>query len=119
MAVLVPIANGTEEMEATIIIDMLRRAGVDVLVAGDGDMVTCSRGIRIIPDTNIDDISDDDEFDAIVLPGGGQGVENMINNQSLAAIVARHAAKRGLIGAICAAPRVLHEYGVIKAGARS
>ena len=70
MAVLVPIANGTEEMEATIIIDMLRRAGVDVLVAGDGDMVTCSRGIRIIPDTNIDDISDDDEFDAIVLPGG-------------------------------------------------
>jgi DJ-1 family protein len=118
MTVLVPIANGSEEMEAVIVIDMLRRAGVDVTVAGDGDMVTCSRGIRIIPDIAIDDISDDDEYDAIVLPGGGHGVENLISNVSFASILARHAAKRGIIGAICAAPRMLHEMGLLKAGAK-
>ena len=118
MTALVPIANGTEEMEAVIIIDMLRRAGIDVDVAGDGDMVTCSRGIRIIPDIAIDDISDDDEYDAIILPGGGNGVESMISNSSLASILARHAAKKGIIGAICAAPRVLHEFGLLKAGSK-
>ena len=73
MTCLIPIANGSEEMEAVILIDMLRRAGVDVTVAGDGDMVTCSRGVRIVPDIALDDLADDDEFDLIVLPGGDQG----------------------------------------------
>lgn len=115
MPVLVPIANGTEEMEAVIIIDMLRRAGLDVVVAGDGDMVTCSRGIRIIPDIAIDDIADDDEYSAVILPGGAQGVENFIANHALANIIARHKKKKAVIGAICAAPRVLHEFGMLKA----
>lgn len=116
MPVLVPIANGTEEMEAVIIIDMLRRAGLDVVVAGDGDMVTCSRGIRIIPDMAIDDIAEDDEFSAVILPGGGQGVENFIANSALASIIARLKKKKAVIGAICAAPRVLHEFGLLKSG---
>lgn len=115
MPILVPIANGTEEMEAVIIIDMLRRAGLDVVVAGDGDMVTCSRGIRIIPDIAIDDIADDDEYSAVILPGGGQGVENFIANHALANIIARHKKMKAVIGAICAAPRVLHEFGMLKA----
>jgi len=65
MKALVPIANGTEEMEAVIIIDMLRRAGIDVIVAGDGNVVTCSRGVRIVPDCQMEDLSDDEYFDAI------------------------------------------------------
>ncbi len=117
MTILVPISNGTEDMEAVIIIDMLRRAGLDVTVAGDGDMVTCARGTRIIPDMAIDSIDDDDWYDAIVLPGGSVGVSNMIDNDSLAHILARHRNKKRLIGAICAAPRVLHEFGLLKAGA--
>ncbi|MBI2794933.1 MAG: DJ-1/PfpI family protein [Ignavibacteria bacterium] len=114
MAILVPIANGTEEMEAVIIIDMLRRAGLDVVVAGDGDMVTCSRGIRIVPDISIDDISDDDVFDAIILPGGSQGAANFASNTALEHIVIRHKKKKALIGAICAAPTVLHEFGLLR-----
>lgn len=117
MPILIPIANGTEDMEAVIIIDMLRRANLDVTVAGDGDMVTCARGTRMIPDMPIDDIDDDDWFDAVVLPGGSGGVSNMIANDALARILARHSNKKVLIGAICAAPRILHEFGLLKSGA--
>lgn len=114
MSILVPIANGTEEMEAVIIIDMLRRAGLDVVVAGDGDMVTCSRGIRIVPDISIDDINDDDMYDAIIMPGGSQGASSFASNHALAHIVTRHRSAKRLIGAICAAPVVLHEYGLLR-----
>ena len=48
--ILVPIAQGTEEMEAVIIIDMMRRAGFKVIVAAENEIITCSRGIKIIPD---------------------------------------------------------------------
>lgn len=113
MRVLVPIANGTEEMEAVIIIDMLRRASIDVVVAGDANIVTCSRGVRIIPDITIEDIRDDDTFDALVLPGGAQGVEAFVSNPSLEQIVRKHREGKRLVGAICAAPVVLHEWGLL------
>jgi len=115
--ILVPISNGTEEMEAVIIIDMLRRGGCDVLIAGDGDVVVCAWGTRLLPDVMIDDIADDDTFDAIVLPGGSQGVSNFSRNAALEAILRRHSAANGLIGAICAAPTVLHEFKLIPDGA--
>jgi DJ-1 family protein len=115
MRVLVPIANGTEEMEAVIVIDMLRRAGVDVTVAGDANIVTCSRGVRIIPDTTIEELGDDDVFDAVVLPGGGQGVEHFIGNPSLEHVVRRHRDAKKTLAAICAAPVVLHEWGMLPA----
>lgn len=115
--VLVPIANGSEEMEAVIIIDMLRRASIEVVVAGEGDVVVCSRGIRIAPDVRIDDITEDDTFDAIVLPGGSQGVANFASNHSLELILAKHVASKRLVGALCAAPTVLHEFGLIPARA--
>lgn len=111
--VLVPIANGTEEMEAVIIIDMLRRAGLNVTVAGDGHVVVCSRGVRLVPDVLLEDLTDDDNFNAIVLPGGGQGVTNFSQNQTLHQILTKHAAGKGLIAAICAATTVLHEYGLL------
>ncbi len=117
MTCLIPIANGTEEMEAVIIVDMLRRAGVDVTIAGDGDMVTCSRGLRIVPDLAIDDIADDDDFDLVVIPGGSQGVENLMENDALRHILARHRAAKKPLGAICAAPVLLHEFGLLRGGA--
>ncbi|MBS1561931.1 MAG: DJ-1/PfpI family protein [Bacteroidetes bacterium] len=113
MKALVPIANGTEEMEAVIIIDMLRRAGIDVIVAGDGNVVTCSRGVRIVPDCQMEDLSDDENFDAIVLPGGSQGVQNFIENAQLEHMLQRHRERKGVIGAICAAPVVLHELNML------
>lgn len=117
MKALIPIANGTEEMEAVILIDMLRRAGVDVVVAGDGNVVTCSRGVRIVPDCILEDLSDDENFDAIVLPGGQQGVQNFIENAQLENMLQRHRERKGVIGAICAAPVVLHEFGMLASNA--
>lgn len=113
MNVLVPIANGTEEMEAVIIVDMLRRAGLNVIVAGNSDVVTCSRGIRIVPDKRFEYINEDDHFDAIVLPGGQQGVEEFISSSVLEQILKRHTKSKGITAAICAAPIVLHEFGLL------
>lgn len=118
MTCLVLIANGTDEIEAVIAINMLRRAGVDVTIAGDGDMVTCSKGVRIVPDIAIDDIAEDDEFDYIVLPGGRQGVENFVSNDAIRQIVARHRKAKKPLAAICSAPVALHEFGLLRGGAR-
>ena len=113
--VLVPIAQGTEEMEAVIIIDMLRRAGVKVIVAGANNIITCSRGVKIIPDKYFSDIDADDTFDAIVIPGGKEGTEILCDNESFQDILKHHNKREGLIGAICAAPTILSDLKLLKA----
>ncbi len=63
--VLVPLAQGCEELEAVTVIDLLRRAGIKVITAGlDAQPVTASRGVRLIPDTKLDDVLED-SFDLI------------------------------------------------------
>ncbi len=114
--VLVPIAQGTEEMEAIIIIDMLRRAKIRVDVVADSDIVTCSRGIKIIPDKFFLDIDDNAEYDAIILPGGKQGVEYFFKNNHLQDILIKHINNNGLVGAICAAPTLLYDLKLLKEG---
>ncbi len=112
--VLVPIAQGSEEMEAVIIIDMLRRAGIRVVVAGENNIITCSRGIKIIPDVYFNDFDDNEEFSAIILPGGKEGVEHLFNNLTIQCILKNHVAKGRLIGAICAAPTILYDLRLLK-----
>lgn len=77
---LVPIAHGTEELEAIAIVDIARRAGIRVRLAGESENVICSRGIRIAPDVLWRDVDDSDTFDAIVLPGGRTGTERFIES---------------------------------------
>jgi DJ-1 family protein len=113
MNALVLLASGTDELEAVTVINILRRGGIDVTVAGDGDVVTCSRGVRIIPDIRTEEISEDDVFDVVVLPGGSQGVESFIESSSVEGIVNRQYASNKLLAALCAAPAVLHEFGVL------
>jgi len=108
--VLLPIAHGTEETEAVTVIDLLRRAGLNVTVAGESDVVICLHGIRINPDRLIDDIDESEEYDCIVFPGGATGVENLINNHELQLITERHAKKDTLLCAICSAPTILAEW---------
>lgn len=113
MRALVPIANGSEEMEAVIIVDVMRRAGINVVFAGDADIVTCSRGVRIVPDVIFQDISEDALFDAVVVPGGQQGVQHLVENHQIREIVRQHRTAGKLIAAICAAPSILHEWGML------
>jgi 4-methyl-5(b-hydroxyethyl)-thiazole monophosphate biosynthesis len=106
--VLVPVADGTEELEAVAIIDTLRRAGALVTVAaiGAGLEVTCSRGVKLVADTRIADLGAA-SFDLIALPGGLPGAEHLHDSPDLTALLRAHAAAGGLLAAVCAAPVVV------------
>ena len=113
--VLVPIADGTEEIEAVCIIDTLRRAGAEVTVASVGGalQITASRSIKIIADALISDCSDR-IYDLVVLPGGMPGATNLRDSKELADILKNQQQQGRLYGAICASPAVvLHYHGLI------
>jgi 4-methyl-5(b-hydroxyethyl)-thiazole monophosphate biosynthesis len=112
--VLVPIADGSEEIEAVCIIDVLRRAGAHVTVASVGNLqITASRGVRIVADCTIEDCREA-VFDLIVLPGGMPGAEHLRDSQTLVQLLRRHQAGGGWYGAICAAPAVvLSHHGLL------
>jgi len=113
--VLVPIADGTEEIEAVTIIDVLRRAGAEVTVASVGDLqVTASRGVRLVADCLIGQCVDRD-YDLVVLPGGMPGAEHLRDSRELTRILQRHSDAGRLVGAICAAPAVvLESHGLLE-----
>ncbi len=111
--ILVPIAKGTEEMEFAIIADMLRRAGAEVVIAGDKEIVVCSRGIKILPDVLIDDLDMDENWDAIFIPGGLGGTENLTKNSFFIDILEKHIKENRYFGAICAAPMIFSDHKFI------
>lgn len=116
--VLVPLAQGCEELEAVTIIDLLRRADVEVVTAGlDDQPVTTSRKITIVPDTTLDEALDE-EFDMVVLPGGWPGADNLNKDERIHALLNDMVSKNRHVGAICAAPIVLASAGVL-AGKRA
>lgn len=116
--VLVPLAEGFEELEAVTVIDILRRAGIEVVVASlAGSPVTGSHGIRIAADTPLAAVVEQD-FDMIALPGGMPGAEHLRNDPRVADFVRRLHGRGRPIAAICAAPMVLAAAGVL-AGRRA
>lgn len=108
--VLVPIAPGSEEMEAITIIDMMVRAGYQVVVASadyDGKLtMQASRGVTLTADCKLVDIADD-EFDAVILPGGVGGSEIFRDSTILVEIVRQQMYEGKLVAAICAAPALV------------
>lgn len=111
--VLVPLAQGCEELEAITITDLLVRAGVEVTTCGlDDQPVKASRGATIIPDVSIDEVVDNN-FDMIVLPGGLPGADHLRDDARVQSIIKRHAQAGRHIGAICAAPRALASAGLL------
>ena len=115
--VLVPLAQGIEEMEAITVIDVLRRAGADVTAASvDEVQVTAARGTKITADCLLSECKED-QFDLIALPGGIPGAQNLAASDLLARMLKAQAAKGKLYGAICASPAVvLHPHGLITPG---
>jgi DJ-1 family protein len=84
------------------------------VVAGENNIATCSHGIKIITDKNYTDIEENEEFAAIVLPGGKEGVEHICNNDTFQSILKRHNNSGKLIAAICAAPTILYDLRLLK-----
>lgn len=116
--ILVLLAEGCEEIEAVTVIDVLRRADFTVTVAGlRAGVISASRGVKLAPDTTIDEVKPS-EFDAVVVPGGYGGVQNLMADAcALDLIRVMHDAGRWVC-AICAGPLVLEKAGVL-AGRRA
>ncbi len=112
--VLVPMANGTEEMEAVIIIDILRRAQWTVTVVGiEPGLLTASRGVRLMPDREWSEINPVD-FDVLMIPGGGPGVEQFLKFHPLLETIQNYHQSGKWIGAVCAAPLTLQAAGILQ-----
>ncbi len=112
--VVVPLAHGFEETEAVAMIDVMRRAGLEVITAGVNDtLLKGANGISIQSDTKIDTILADD-FDMVVLPGGWGGTEILAEDERVQNLIKAMHTRQKLIGAICAAPYALHKAGVLE-----
>ena len=103
---IVVLADGFEEIEAVTPIDLLRRAGIEVIVAGlDRTTVTGARGVKVQCDTTLEQLQGD--FDAIILPGGANGAKNLAASSRLSKLLVQFNQDQKLIAAICAAPVVV------------
>ncbi len=110
--VLLLLAPGYEELEAVTVVDILRRAGIEVVMAGlETGPVPSARDVKIIPDAVLDEVMDQ-EFDLIVLPGGLEGTERLAGDSRVEEILKKQLEKGRGIGAICAAPTVLEKSGL-------
>ena len=111
--VLVPLAQGCEEIEAVTIIDILRRAGIDVVSAGlDAQPVRASRGVMLLPDTTLD-AALTQNFDMVALPGGQPGTNNLKADARIIMLLQQMTQQGKFVAAICAAPSVLAAAGLL------
>ena len=112
--VLVPIAPGFEEIETITVVDILRRAGARVIMAGTVEgVLKGSRGIKIEPDALLETVIKDD-FELICLPGGQPGTDNLKKDARIENLLKRMLKQDKLIAAICAAPILLKKANILK-----
>ncbi|MDG4868457.1 DJ-1/PfpI family protein [Guyparkeria sp. 1SP6A2] len=113
--VLILLAPGFEDMEAVTTIDILRRANIQVIVAClHDDKVTGARGTTIALDTNLTLLDSEAVYDAVVLPGGQPGANNLAADKRVLKRLQDQSVANRLIGAICAAPKALAAAGLLK-----
>lgn len=111
---LVFLATGFEEIETVTIVDVLRRAGVEVTVAGlVPNVVEGAHAMKVVPDKHINEVNVED-FDAIVVPGGNPGYKNLRNSPQVLDMIKMAFNSGKLVAAICAAPAVLSDTGILK-----
>ena len=112
--VLVPLAEGFEEIETISVIDILRRADIEVVTAGLKEgLAEGSHKVKVLPDTVLDKI-DYRDFDGLILPGGAPGFINLGNDQRILDMARRMDGAGKCVAAICAAPSVLIKAGVLQ-----
>jgi len=112
--VLVPLAEGFEEVEALTVVDVLRRSEVEVVTAAVGTEATVAgkHGIPVVADQLLTAVADQ-AFDMVVLPGGVPGVPNLMEDATVAQVVRAQAERGEWVCAICAAPAVLGNLGLL------
>jgi 4-methyl-5(b-hydroxyethyl)-thiazole monophosphate biosynthesis len=112
--VLVPLAEGCEELEAVTVIDLLRRANITVVTAGlEAGPVRASRGVVLVADKTLDEALLDD-YDMVVLPGGGPGADRLDADDRIRQLLISMANSEKFTAAICAAPKVLKSAGLLE-----
>ena len=111
--VLVPIADGTEEIEVVTVVDVLRRAGAEVVLASveEEDRVVCSRGVKIEADCNIKAVTgrQGKDWDLIAIPGGMPGAERIRDSVRLHPALEKHWRAMRPLAMICATPAVARQ----------
>jgi 4-methyl-5(b-hydroxyethyl)-thiazole monophosphate biosynthesis len=108
------LATGFEEIEAMSIVDTLRRADIEVVIAGlQEGAIEGSRGVNVIPDRSIDEVALE-EFAAVILPGGSPGYINLGRDRRVRDLVTRAFEEGRIVAALCGAPTVLADLGILK-----
>jgi 4-methyl-5(b-hydroxyethyl)-thiazole monophosphate biosynthesis len=111
---LVFLATGFEEIETVTIVDVLRRANIEVTVVGlEQNPIEGKHKMKIIPDKTVDEVEVND-FDAIVVPGGNPGYKNLRKDHRIINMIKKAFESNKLVAAICAAPAVLSDAGILQ-----
>ncbi|MDR0454756.1 MAG: DJ-1/PfpI family protein [Deferribacteraceae bacterium] len=111
--VLIIMADGFEEIEAVTVIDLLRRADIDVIIAGlNGKSVTGAHNIVVAADIELKSVLKA-EYDMLILPGGGPGTAALAASSDVLELIRRYDSKKTYIAAICAAPTALAKAGIM------
>lgn len=113
--VLVPLAQGFEEIEGIVVIDVLRRAGFDVVAAfvGESEILTAARETKHLAEMSLSNALSE-EWDLIVLPGGRPGADHLAASEPLLAKLKAQVTAGKWVAAICAAPVALQAAGVLE-----
>uniref|UniRef100_A0A8C7L7G4 protein deglycase n=1 Tax=Oncorhynchus kisutch TaxID=8019 RepID=A0A8C7L7G4_ONCKI len=111
---LVILSKGAEEMETVIPVDVMRRAGIAVTLAGltGKDPVQCSRDIYLVPDSSLEDARKQGPYDVVLLPGGALGAQNLSESPAVKEVLKDQEGRKGLIAAVCAGPTALLAHGI-------
>ncbi|HED18820.1 MAG TPA: DJ-1/PfpI family protein [Gammaproteobacteria bacterium] len=113
-SVLVPLAQGCEELEAITVVDLLRRAGIGVVTAGlDDKPVRASRGVVLVPDTTLHEALKQ-KYDMVVLPGGQPGADHLNADTRIHDLLKEMSETDRYTAAICAAPMILAGAGLLE-----
>lgn len=114
MKILMPLTEGFEEIEAIAVIDILRRAEIEVVVAGLKEgLVEGAHKVKVLPDTSLEKI-DSGDFDGIILPGGYPGYVNLGKDERILNMVREMDRAGKYVAAICCAPYTLIKAGVLQ-----
>lgn len=117
MKTLVMMADGFEEIEAITVVDLLRRAGVDVLTVSINDFnaIIGAHGVEVVADTTLDQVMEEGlEIEAILIPGGLEGSQHLAGDERVRGLLKKSQDQGSLAGAICAGPTVLEAAGLLE-----